>query len=84
MTTSVKRFARGDYIVRLTLACMHLAFCYWVFASAPEGSWGGFLVSLVDIPISIPLTLLAQRLGGNGTLIVGGTLWWFCIGVAVS
>ena len=83
MTASDDRFlARSDYIVGLTLAFLHLVLCYWVFASATEGSWGGFLVYLVDIPISIPLTFVAQRLGGDGALIVGGTIWWFCVGVA--
>jgi hypothetical protein len=77
-------FARSDYIVGVTLASLHIVLCYWVFASATEGSWGGFLVALVDLPISIPLDLVAQRLGGNAALIVGGTVWWFCLGVALS
>lgn len=85
MTGSGHRFfARGDYFVGLMLACLHLVLCYWVFSSATEGSWGGFIVYLFDLPISIPLTLVAQRLGGDGALIVGGTLWWFCVGVVLS
>jgi hypothetical protein len=66
------------------LASVHLLLCYWVFSSATEGSWGGFIVYLFDLPLSIPLTLVAQRLGGDGALIVGGTLWWFCVGAALS
>lgn len=85
METSGRRcLTRVDYIVGLTLACSHLVLCYWVFTPASEGSWGGFLVYLIDIPISIPLTVVAQRLGGDSALIVGGTVWWFCIGVALS
>ncbi len=85
MTTSGRQFlARGDYVVGLTLAALHLLLCYWVFTSATEGSWGGFLVFLADVPISIPLIYVAQRWGGNGPIVVGGTVWWFCVGAAVS
>ena len=81
MTGAGRRFlARADYIVGLTLASFHLLLCYWVFSSAAEGSWGGFIVYLVDLPFSIPMILVAQRLGGEATLIIGGTLWWFCLG----
>jgi hypothetical protein len=83
MTIGPKFLARADYIFGLTLASLHLALCYWVFTSATEGSWGGFLVFLADIPISIPLTYLARYLGISA-LIVGGTVWWFCVGLAFS
>ena len=84
ITSGRHSLARVDYVIGLTLACLHLVLCYWVFASATEGSWGGFLVYLVDVPISIPLMYVAQRFGGDGALIVGGTAWWFCAGVALS
>ncbi|HEY3615348.1 MAG TPA: hypothetical protein VGK96_00965 [Candidatus Sulfotelmatobacter sp.] len=85
MTGAGHRFlTRSEYVVGLMLASVHLLLCYWVFSSATEGSWGGFIVYLFDLPLSIPLTLVAQRLGGDGALIVGGTLWWFCVGAALS
>jgi hypothetical protein len=85
MITNGNHFlVRTDYLVGLMFASLHTALCYWVFASATEGSWGGFLVALIDFPISIPLDLVAQRLGGNAAPIVGGTVWWFCLGIAIS
>jgi hypothetical protein len=51
-----------------------------------EGSWGGFLIFLVDLPVSVPALLLSNVLviRTEYVLLVVGTAWWFCIGVLIS
>jgi hypothetical protein len=44
---------------------------------------GGFLVFVIDLPISILLAELSETLSLSPrmVLLVGGTVWWFCLGI---
>jgi hypothetical protein len=68
------------------LALSHVILFFAIMSRHYEGSWGGFLIFLVDFPGSILPLLLSNALGiGNlHPLLVFGTVWWFCIGILIS
>lgn len=68
--------------VSLVLPTLHLALCVATRAGwlTSEGSWGWFLVFLVDLPVSLlllPLSKFADPLLLFGSV---GTAWWFLVG----
>jgi hypothetical protein len=70
-----------QHVVSLVLPALHLALCAATKLGllASEGSWGWFLVFLVDFPFSIallPLLKIADPLLVFGIL---GTAWWYLI-----
>lgn len=69
------------HAVALVLPSLHLGLCVATKMGllASEGSWGWFLVFLVDFPFSIallPLVKIADPLLVFGVL---GTAWWYLI-----
>src|SRR5262249_54736051 len=77
---------RLAYVSSSALALSHVVFCFWVLGRHFEGSWGGFLIFLVDLPASV-LALLISNIFGIRTdyvLLVVGTAWWFGVGTLLS
>lgn len=52
-----------------------------------EGSWGGFLIFIVDFPISL-LSFICPICDGFERFVyfmaVVGSIWWYLIGLAIS
>jgi hypothetical protein len=51
--------------------------------NSDRNGWAGILVFLVDFPISILLAKL-WNVHGLVVLLVGGTIWWFGLGILIS
>jgi hypothetical protein len=68
------------------LALGHAVFYFIIMSRHYEGSWGGFLIYLVDFPASVLVLLLSNALGIRTpyALLAGGTAWWFCIGILIT
>ena len=81
-----KTFKRLDLFVGLVLALGHIWFYYYDISHYSEGGWGGFLTFVIDLPLSILLIKLIGVLSLSSPIIllVGGTLWWFCLGTLIS
>jgi hypothetical protein len=77
---------RWPYLWGGTLALAHVVFYFVAMNVNSEGGWGGFPVFVADLPASIPLLLLTNVIGiaTPYALLVGGTAWWFCLGLASS
>jgi hypothetical protein len=72
---------KTHHVVSLVLPALHVCLCVAtkVGLLASEGSWGWFLLFLVDFPFSIvllPLLKIADPLLVFGIL---GTAWWYLI-----
>jgi len=63
----------------LVLPILHLCFCFFIQFSHTEGSWGWFLVFLVDIPFSVFLFPLQNYFSALVCFGVFGTLWWLLV-----
>jgi hypothetical protein len=73
-------------LVGLALAITHTMICFAVEFRLveSEGSWGWFLVFLIDLPFSIiilPVQKVLPPLIAFGTM---GFIWWFFIGWLIS
>lgn len=44
-----------------------------------EGSWGGFVLFVVDFPVSLLMLFLQDRFNPFLMHAIFGTLWWFLI-----
>lgn len=64
------------------LAAVHLAVVLGVYKQHFEGSWGGFVLFLLDFPVSL---LSFLPIGWNQWIFFGviGSLWWFAIGIII-
>jgi hypothetical protein len=60
----------------------HTALALAIRSQRFEGSWGGFLLFVIDFPAS--LFFLAPGVSGSWTamIVIGGT-WWYLIGFSV-
>lgn len=72
---------KTPHVISLVLPTLHVCLCVAtkVGLLASEGSWGWFLVFLVDFPFSIallPLLKIADPLLVFGIL---GTAWWYVL-----
>jgi hypothetical protein len=69
------------------LPFLHLCLCLatMVLLRNAEGSWMWFPMFIVDFPFSI-LLLFIGRICPYPLLVfgIGGTLWWYFVGVAVA
>jgi hypothetical protein len=88
----------GDKAVllgRCIAAALHAALCFYIFSNPPEGSGGGFIIFIIDLPVSfIPLLGLSyiDNKFGIGSALINyvtygliGSAWWFFLGgVAVD
>jgi hypothetical protein len=74
---------RSGLVVCSALALGHICFYFYDVSQNSDGGWGGFLVFVVDMPISLLLAKLSGTLSLNlrMVLLVGGTVWWFCLGI---
>lgn len=67
--------------ISLVLPALHLSLCFATKFGliASEGSWGWFLIFLVDFPFSIALLPFSKFV--DPLLVFGtfGTLWWYFI-----
>lgn len=77
---------RSELAVCSALALGHICFYFYDVSQHSNEGWGEFLVFVVDLPISILLAKLAETssLSPRIVLLVGGTVWWFCLGVLFS
>ncbi len=80
-----KFLTRSELAVCSVLALGHIGFYFYDVSQHAEGGWGGFLVFVVDLPISILLVRLsnAMSLGSPIALLIGGTVWWFGLGILI-
>jgi len=76
---------RTTIISGALFAAAHVIFYFWDIHTNSEGSWGGFLTFVIDSPASWALLVMANRfsLKTHTVLLVGGTAWWFSIGMLV-
>jgi hypothetical protein len=61
-------------------------FYFFVMSRHFEGSWGGYVIFLVDFPGSLPALILSNLLEIRTpyVLLVVGTAWWFLLGIGFS
>jgi hypothetical protein len=80
------RVPRAAYIFGSVLALSHVAFYFFVMSRNFEGSWGGFLIFLVDLPASLLALLLSNAPGMHSeyVFLIIGTAWWFFVGLLIS
>ena len=64
------------------LATAHAAVVFGVYRQHFEGSWGGFVLYLLDFPVSL---LSFLPVGWNQWFFFGviGSLWWYAIGIII-
>ena len=65
------------------MAILHLALVWWVSAEDFEGSWGGMVLFVADLPVSL---LLFLPIPANQWFLfaIVGTVWWYFIGVFLN
>ena len=63
----------------IVLAFLHLLLVGFVYSRDYEGSWGGMILLVADLPVSL---LLALPIPMNQWLFFGivGTVWWYWLG----
>jgi hypothetical protein len=71
------------------LALGHVILFFALMGGHPRGGPEAFSIYLVDFPGSVPVVLFANALNIHTPyslylLLVGGTAWWFCIGILIS
>jgi hypothetical protein len=62
------------------LFATHLALVFGILEQHFEGSWGGFLLFLLDFPVSL-LSFLPVGWASWFFFGVIGSLWWYVIGI---
>lgn len=69
------------HAVSLVLPALHLGLCLATQKGllASEGSWGWFLVFLLDLPLSMALLPLLKIADPFVVFSVLGTAWWYLI-----
>ena len=81
------RLPKGAPLVAgLVLAVAHTMLCFavelrWIES---EGSWGWFLVYLVDFPFSIAILPVQQVLPAIIAFGTMGFIWWFFLGWLIA
>lgn len=67
-------------------AVAHVIFYVAVLSQHYEGSWGGFLIFIVDFPVSFLLLtpLPVSTDVAMFIMLIAGTIWWFFIGVLLA
>jgi hypothetical protein len=80
-----KTFTPLSFILPTLLSLGHIWACFDSFRFDANG-WTGFGIFLVDLPISLLLLKLTNALSANVLIVflIGGTVWWFCLGVLIS
>jgi hypothetical protein len=75
------RSKHGFTWIGLGLAAFHLLLVWAIWSQHYEGSWGGFLLFLIDFPISIlivvPSSIYGKWVSGWIAFGIVGTLWWY-------
>jgi len=71
------------------LALSHVILFFALMGGHPHGGSEAFSIYLIDFPGSAPVLLLANALEIHTPyslyfLLIGGTAWWFCIGIVIS
>jgi hypothetical protein len=80
-----KTFTPLYFVAPSLLAVGHVWLCFDSFR--PDGNgWSGFLAFLVDLPISILFAKLSNAFSLSALIVflIGGTIWWFCLGLLIS
>lgn len=65
--------------IPLAVGIIHAVFCLGASLMQSEGSWGWFLVFLVDLPFSMLLLELAKNMPPLLLFGVFGSAWWYLI-----
>lgn len=77
--SSPRRFVSLTGIV---LSALNLVIVAAIYRKGFEGSWGGFFIFLIDLPISIPILLIDYVVRPKHPwigILVGAT-WWYVVG----
>lgn len=79
-----KTIARSDLVVAVLLALGHIGL--YALTVDRSSDWAGFFVFVADVPLSVGLFKLATALSLDqlSVLLVGGTIWWFGLGILIS
>jgi hypothetical protein len=74
-------FERPARALALILPAFHLSLCVAIGTGLLrfEGSWGGFLIFLIDLPFSILLLPLFAVADNVLVLAIFGTGWWYLV-----
>jgi hypothetical protein len=68
----------------LILLAVHLAVVFWINMQNFEGSWGGFLIFLIDFPVSLLSFAFSGYVQFIYFMAVVGSIWWYAIGLTIS
>jgi hypothetical protein len=74
-----------DFVLPSLLALGHI----WLYnrcVTHDTTGWSGILVVLADFPVSIFFAEMSKALSFDFStiLLIGGTVWWFCLGFLIS
>jgi hypothetical protein len=74
-------FERPARAVALVLPAFHLSLCLAIGTGLLgfEGSWGGFLIFLIDLPFSMLLLPLLTVADNLLVFALFGTGWWYLV-----
>jgi hypothetical protein len=76
------RFGRFELFVGILLALSHVRLYLDDFS--PGREWQGFRVYRADMPVSIPLLKLCRVWDTPRPFLIGGTFWWFFLGLLIA
>jgi hypothetical protein len=68
----------------IILLVVHLVVIFWITMQEFEGSWGGFLIFLIDFPVSVLSFAFSGYVQFIYFMAVVGSMWWYLIGLAIS
>ena len=70
--------------VGYVLLALHVLVVYGIYAQHFEGSWGGFVLFLIDLPISLLSFFIEDRTAQWTFFYVVGSIWWYVVGSIVE
>ncbi len=68
----------------VVLLVFHAAIVFIILGQKFEGSWGGFVLFVIDFPISLLLMLLPFKWDQWVLFGIFGSLWWYILGVLIT
>lgn len=67
-----------------SLPAIHLCLCAATVLFLGQDSWDWIFVTLVDVPVLALMGRFTPPPYESMTITIFGTIWWLCIGIAIS